>query len=343
MNIAILGAGIAGLTAAYDLREKHTVTLYEKSRGLTGRAATRWHDLPDGQRVYIDHGAQYLRDESPALHELILNTLPQTDLVDIGRPVWTFDGANTISEGDSARYSGAQWVYRRGLSTLGGLIVQAGSLDVRLQTRIGKLLYANGRYQLFDDQGASVGEADQILITIPAGQAVDLIAASDLPTPERDTLETALRGAVYRRCLSVTLGFDRVITERPYYALVNTDRTHALSWLAFEHLKAGHVPAGYSVVIAQMAGRYSLDAWERDRANVISEAAEMVSTLLGEDLRQPTWTEYQKWRYSQPDTLISESAVNGVCAGLWFAGDYLRGGRVHLAAQSGKDVAAQMG
>lgn len=343
MDIAIIGAGAAGLTAAYQLRAKHKVTLYEKSRALTGRAATRWHDLPDGQRVYIDHGAQYLRDESPAMHRLIRDELPTAELADIQRPVWTFDAANTISEGDPARYTGAQWVYRHGLATFGRLIVQAGALDVKLQTRIGKLIYADKRYRLIDSQEQIVGEADQVLITIPAGQAAELIEVSDLPAAERDRLAAALRGAVYRRCLSVTLGFDRPIAEQPFYALVNTDRAHPLSWLALEHDKPGHVPPGHSVVIAQMAGSYSLERWEADRADVTAEAAQMVSTLLGEDLTQPVWTDYQKWRYSQPDRIVSESLLNGVLDGLWFAGDYTRGGRVHLAVQSGADVAAQIG
>jgi len=40
------------------------VVIFEKSRGLSGRAATRWHNLPAG-RAYIDHGAQYLKHDKP--------------------------------------------------------------------------------------------------------------------------------------------------------------------------------------------------------------------------------------------------------------------------------------
>ncbi len=342
MHIAIIGAGASGLTAAYALRKRHNVTLYEKSRGLTGRAATRWHDLPDGQRVYVDHGAQYLRDESPAIHDLLLEQLPRTDLHDIGRPVWTFDAAGQISEGDPAQNQGGKWVYGHGLATFGWLIAQAGALTIKTQTRIGKLIYVNHRYRLLDTEGQAVGEADHVLIAVPSGQAADLIAASELPIAERTKLEGTLREAVYRRCLSVTLGFARVIAPKPYYALLNADRAHAVSWLAFEHDKLGHVPSGHSVIVAQMARAYSLDQWDMAALNVIADAAQKVSALLGEDLNAPAWTDYQRWRYSQPDQLISESLVNGIMSGLWFAGDYLRGGRVHLAAQSGYDVALQI-
>ncbi|MFU8831791.1 MAG: FAD-dependent oxidoreductase [Wenzhouxiangella sp.] len=55
MKVAIIGAGIAGLSAADRLREVGAdCTVFEKSRGLGGRMATRRvNDLE------FDHGAQY--------------------------------------------------------------------------------------------------------------------------------------------------------------------------------------------------------------------------------------------------------------------------------------------
>ena len=40
MNIAIIGAGISGLTAAYYLQGKHRVTLYESQQRIGGHTAT---------------------------------------------------------------------------------------------------------------------------------------------------------------------------------------------------------------------------------------------------------------------------------------------------------------
>jgi predicted NAD/FAD-binding protein len=50
-KIAIIGGGIAGLTAAYVLREKYDITLFEKSDRLGGNAYTL--TLPDGEEVDI--------------------------------------------------------------------------------------------------------------------------------------------------------------------------------------------------------------------------------------------------------------------------------------------------
>jgi predicted NAD/FAD-binding protein len=55
MNIAIIGCGISGLSAAYYLRENHQLTLYESAARIGGHTATvdvDWH----GHRYAIDTG-----------------------------------------------------------------------------------------------------------------------------------------------------------------------------------------------------------------------------------------------------------------------------------------------
>ena len=53
-NIAIVGAGISGLSAARKLIEKHNVIIFDKSRGVGGRMSTRYSEAYE-----FDHGAQY--------------------------------------------------------------------------------------------------------------------------------------------------------------------------------------------------------------------------------------------------------------------------------------------
>ena len=55
-RVAVVGAGVAGLTAAYVLQRAYDVTLYEAEPRLGGHAHT--HDVvtPDGRLVPIDSG-----------------------------------------------------------------------------------------------------------------------------------------------------------------------------------------------------------------------------------------------------------------------------------------------
>ena len=56
-RVAVVGAGLSGLAAAFKLREqKVEVCLFEKSRGLSGRAASRSRN---GCRY--DYGANYFK------------------------------------------------------------------------------------------------------------------------------------------------------------------------------------------------------------------------------------------------------------------------------------------
>src|SRR6185369_10035327 len=55
MHIAIIGAGIAGLTCARRLQAQgHSVVIYEKSSDISGRMNTRQTELGG-----FDYGAQY--------------------------------------------------------------------------------------------------------------------------------------------------------------------------------------------------------------------------------------------------------------------------------------------
>lgn len=56
MKLAVVGGGIAGLGAAWLLRDRHQVTLFERDHRLGGHAHTVTHLTHDGRRVPLDTG-----------------------------------------------------------------------------------------------------------------------------------------------------------------------------------------------------------------------------------------------------------------------------------------------
>ena len=58
-NVAVIGAGITGITLANLLQKKVKLTVFEKSRGVGGRMATR-----RAEPYQFNHGAQYFKIEN---------------------------------------------------------------------------------------------------------------------------------------------------------------------------------------------------------------------------------------------------------------------------------------
>ena len=70
-RVAVVGAGISGLTAASRLaRGGCAVTVYETGRGPGGRTSTR-RAGPDGAGWQFDHGAQYFSAKDPAFRTIV--------------------------------------------------------------------------------------------------------------------------------------------------------------------------------------------------------------------------------------------------------------------------------
>ena len=357
MRLAIVGAGPAGLAAAHALRDADVrVTVFEKSRGVSGRAATRWRDGEDlGGRPFrwrYDHGAQYLSPEADSeVARLIRDVVPEADLVAIDGEVWPFDDDGTFRPDRARTDPGLRWTLRDGVADLGRRLGDATpGLDLRLQTRVTGLVRAGDSWTVEVEDAEAVPGFDAVLITAPAPQAADLLRASRLGDADGAALADALDGADYRSQFSVVWAFDRPV-DRPagVYALVNAAEhgaeggEHAVAWLAVESDKPNRAPAGASLLIAQMAPSWTEAHYDDDRADVVAAATEAVAGLLG-PLPDPLWTDTQRWRYALPNDRADPETLRAASGhGLFFAGDFTADkGRVHLALQEGLDVAERI-
>jgi renalase len=337
--VAVIGAGAAGLAAAWALRDEAEVTVFEKGRGVSGRAATRRRTTDAGLWRY-DHGAQYVKTPEGAARNLIHEVLPTDELVDIDRPVWTFDETGRIEPGDEGHDRGGKWTYRTGVSALGKHLAEASGATVRTATRVHRFERTAPGWMVHADDAAH-GPFGAVLVTPPAPQSADLVQASALDADLRALLVDGLRQATYRKIYALMLVYEQPI-PRPgdAYAFVNTDGEHPVSWLAFEEDKPGHAPHG-SLLMAHMAADWTRDHYALDLDALVRVARPLLSDLLGTSLGEPAWADRQRWRYALPDAAAdTEALALGAEHGLFFAGDFMAGkGRVHLALESGLTAA----
>lgn len=338
MRLAIIGAGMAGLSAAQRLRAlcpESAIVIFEQEQRVGGRVSTT---TQHGAR--FDDGAQYIKAPNAALEALLRAESVDAPPLDIGLPVWTFDAQGTIMPGDAAQNAAPKWTYRAGLARLAQIL--ARELDVRCGVRIGRIARANGSYLLFDEHATIVGAADAVLLTPPAPQSAAIIAASALPPQPQQTLLAELGRVGYRPCLSLTFGLPPLLRARPWYALVNIDRRHPISWLAYEHLKPGRAE-GQHLLLSQMAAQWSREHWQAADDEIAAQVLALIAALLQEDVPAPRWTALRRWPYALPERGADANRLNQTLPGIFFAGDYTAGqGRVHLAIEQGWRIAEQI-
>ena len=65
-TIAIIGAGLSGLSLANGLKENDSVTIFLKAGGVGGRLSTRYAD-----NFHFDHGAQFFTARSKSLQRVL--------------------------------------------------------------------------------------------------------------------------------------------------------------------------------------------------------------------------------------------------------------------------------
>jgi renalase len=334
MNVAIVGAGVAGAGAAYALRDAANVTVFEKESAVGGRTATR---RQHGCRY--DHGANYCKDEAGVGD--LLTDLDTEGLVDIDAPVWTFDGENDISEGRDT--DERKLTYREGIDRLARRLFERSDATVETNTRIGRIERAGG-WRLESTDGGGLGEFDALVCTPPAPQTAHLLTDAAWESDLRADLVDNIDAVPFRTTVTAVLHYPFAL-DRPYYALVNTDGNHDIGWLSREECKPDHVPDGESLLIAQMAPEWSAERYGEPTEEIAAAAADMVAELLDDDrLAAPDWVDSHGWRLAQPDDGVDTGLLDRAGEDdLFFAGDWVAGeGRIHLALDSGLDAGERL-
>ena len=166
MKIAIIGAGISGLTTAINLDKNYEITLFEKSRGAGGRICTRYTDSYN-----FDHGAQFFTARSPEFKEF-LKPLINSGVIDNWK-------ARLIEVRDNVIINRQQWnndlphyVGVPSMSSIGKYLSK--NLNIKLNTEVSIQKSPEG-WKVVDCDGEVFGHYDWVISSIPAEQSLQLL------------------------------------------------------------------------------------------------------------------------------------------------------------------------
>ena len=341
-HYAIIGAGIAGVAAARTLVQAgHQVTLFEKSRGLGGRMATRRTEFGS-----FDHGAQYftVRDTRFAR---ALETVPG-----VCRP-WSANAVRVLDPfgrvvAASLPTRESHWVPVPGMNALvtrwAQPLLEAGR--VHLETRVMRIerdaLHAK-RWQLHTE---GVGDArqvysgfDAVLLAIPSAQAQELLQQSQLA----QALVQQISQVKVAPCWTLLAAFPQamqpgMVSLGPQWNAARSTH-HRIAWVARESSKPKREPLERWTVQAS-------PAWSQEHLNdnplrVQSKLLKAFAEVTG--IRaEPSFATVHRWHYAQTTEALGSSYLWDGKARIGVCGDWCLGHRVEDAFISGLELALKI-
>lgn len=307
-DIAIVGAGLAGLVCARQLqRSGYRTVVLEKSRGVGGRVATR--------RLHgtcVDHGLPFLGVQGDRTRELIAMLRREGVLHPWGNP--TCDHSPAL-----------QYIAPTGMNAVAKFL--ATDLHIRKQQKVDAIAPTPARtWQLTLNDPTDRPDrltAKAIAIAIPAPQILQLLNASCPNAFPHDFL-AQLRAVTYNPCITVMAGYSP--QSLPRWKALAFPSHPALRWVGLDSSKRDDPPQPVFVFHStpQFAEDY-LETADLDPAAhaLLAHAAETLFSWMD----RPSWLQAHRWRYALPHRplfipyLWTSQPLPLVCCGDWCWGN----------------------
>jgi renalase len=326
-TIAVVGAGLAGLSCAQALLQAgHTVHVFDKARGPSGRMSTRRADDEHGP-WQCDHGAQYFTARDHAFK------------AEVAR--WQQAGAAALWNARLASFDGSAWTTPqtplerfvgtpRMTSPAAWLVKNLGEHALaQWQTTVQGLERAEGGWAVTSaEHGVHSQRYDAVLLAVPAPQAEPLLAPL---APSGAAVASSVR---MRGSWAVMLRYARPVVMPWDAAFINAG---PLRWVARDSSKPGRTGAETWLLHAspEWSEAHIEDGPESVAAALLAALAELGGPA-------PLAATAHRWRYADTEAPLALGSWWDASLRVGLCGDWLNGGKVEGAWLSGRALAAQV-
>ncbi len=303
MHVNIVGAGLSGLMAARELQKHgHTVTVFDKGRGVGGRLATR--RIEDAT---LDHGAQFFTVRSDEFATHVNDWVAAGVVHEWCRGFQSTDG--------HPRYAGSQ-----GMSGIAKYL--AKDIDVRLSHLVFALEVNGNAYTVITDDGIR-HDCDAVILTAPIPQSFSLLFGAGIELP------ADMRSIDYDRTLGLLVLLDSTHHNVPAPGgLQNPDET--FSFVADNQAK--RVSAAPSLTFHANPA-WSLAHFDDEVAQIEAQLLERAAPWLG--AARVISSQPKKWRFATPQSSWPDPCWSAPDHHIVLAGDAFAGPKMEGAALSG--------
>ncbi|MEA5425455.1 NAD(P)/FAD-dependent oxidoreductase [Arcicella lustrica] len=301
MKILIVGAGIAGLSAAKILAKHHEVTVIDKGRGVGGRMATR--KIGDCQ---ADHGAQYFSVQSKDFQYFIDELLAES----------------IVSKWQLAQRTNIRYFGSKGMKMIPKKMAE--NINVILNEKVSKivdnkLLSESGREYIFD----------QLILTQPVPQIQELLKQSSILISAKD--ESALNLVKYEPCIAVMAVLNKM-TEIQNGGIMLENQP--VAWIA-DNFQKGISTKPCATLHA--SANFSTENLEGDLNVIAQKMLESVEEFIPKSSVETF--QIHRWRYSLASSRYPATFYQFDDKAIFMAGDGFGIGNVEGAFLSGLNVA----
>lgn len=322
LDIAIIGVGLAGIFAARELQAKGlSVALFDKSRGVGGRLATR-----RGFETRFDHGLPSW--EIQGLQTEKLTNILLTENIIAPWKVAVSDNLDATSWQTLETHTA--FFVPEGMTAIAKYFTQA--LTINRSFHLEQLIPQNNAWQLKFKNGETA-EAKAIILAIPAPQAIPLV--KDFVTEE---MGDRLKNISYEPALSLMLGLKDLSSHLKFpWQELRLENHPVFKKIIVDGQKRS--PQTQTLVLqtnATFTQQY-LEATDLESAaqTLITETQKLL------DIPDPLWQQIHRWRYAIPEQRLGETHLSLLTQPeLMLCGDWCLGQGIEGAIASGLAAAA---
>jgi renalase len=315
-KIAIIGAGIAGVTCAHEcIKKGYNVTLFDKSRGVSGRSTTKRWDGISG--IGIDMGVPYIEDTHITnISKSFMNALIENKVV----TQWPL----TIhTKGDVITIK--TWVGSPKMSQIARYL--SNEIQLIATHKIDALSF-NHTWALHAQNNVFEG-FDKVIMAVPATQILDI---DGVPSDIRELAQSIRYGAINTMLIEMKspLWFDNYEEDRVDGPIIQT--------VIADYLKPNRVLKRFTYAVHSQSGWATkrFDELNKDEVTTI-----IVESLLSHYNRTPELilnTLTHQWKYAKlmgPSDSLQRGYIKSLEAPIMACGDWCHGHTFMSAIESG--------
>jgi predicted NAD/FAD-dependent oxidoreductase len=303
--------------ADHDFR----VTIFEKSRGVGGRMATR--RSKDG--CQFDHGAQYFTARDVRFRQYVESWIDNGIVKPWrGRIVVLENGDIKGEKGGTERFVAVPQ-----MNAICKYL--ANDLDIRLRTCISPLQREGNTWRVLDDEGNTMGHFDVAVVSAPAVQTADLLR-------EVPGLANCAQDSVMHGCWAVMLSFPKSLKLDFAGAFVHRS---PLSWIARNSSKPKR-PAAPETWVLHASAEWTHAHLDESEDRIVELLQDAFWTAVGLPPRTTSSSIAHRWRYAIPLEPLTQPYLFDAEMQVAACGDWCAGPRVEGACLSGALVAGRV-